>query len=565
MAERKDRSSKIYRSMPALLPCKLPSLKHYTCLYGQPCWPDPGAFSALASQVSQPLLHSVPPASACYRHPPLSENCSDVTTHYKDGVWRSNHPGAMQMANFETFISPSGSISACYLNQGSIPPIGVNATSVHDVQAAVKFANRNNLRLVIKNTGHDYLGRSAGKGGFMLWTHSLKEMTYSSSFIPDGAPSNGTEVFNAVTFGAGVQWFEAYAFAHQQGRFVVGGISFGGSIGAAGGWIMGAGHSALSPTLGLGVDNVLQFSVVLADGSLVVANAYQHSDLFWALRGGGGGTYGVVVSATYKTYADFPLTLYILSEVVTQFIRLHPTISDAGWGGYSSITPSNLRLAFAKPNATVADANSTFAPLTNLAFNATGGNVQTLPLSYPSFLDWFNAFFRGEAGQVGIQLYIANRLLPRKLAVENPAKAAKLMLSIPRDFSSVAGGAVSRVDPSSTGLNPSWRGALSEVYITETWPEGSSAATIAQHVESLKKDTDIIDQLTTDSGSYLNEASLFEKDFKKSFFGPHYSKLKSIKNKHDPASLFVVAEGVGSDEWDSDLECRVNGQKRPLP
>jgi FAD/FMN-containing dehydrogenase len=50
-----------------------------------------------------------------------------------------------------------------------------------------------------------------------------------------------------------------------------------------------------------GVDNVLQFTIVLANGSLVTANSYQHPDLFWALRGGGGGTYGVVTSASYKT------------------------------------------------------------------------------------------------------------------------------------------------------------------------------------------------------------------------------------------------------------------------
>lgn len=56
----------------------------------------------------------------------------------------------------------------------------------------------------------------------------------------------------AVTFGSGVQWHEAYTFVHQHGRSIVGGISLGGSVGSAGGWIMGGGHSALSPSLGLG-------------------------------------------------------------------------------------------------------------------------------------------------------------------------------------------------------------------------------------------------------------------------------------------------------------------------
>jgi len=58
---------------------------------------------------------------------------------------------------------------------------------------------------------------------------------------------------SAVTFGVGVQWHEAYDYVEEQGRFIVGGQ--GGSIGSAGGWVMGGGHSALSPSLGLGAIN----------------------------------------------------------------------------------------------------------------------------------------------------------------------------------------------------------------------------------------------------------------------------------------------------------------------
>ena len=72
-------------------------------------------------------------------------------------------------------------------------------------------------------------------------------------------------------------------------------------------------------------------------------------------------------------------------------------------------------------------------------------------------------------------------------------------------LSSVAGGAVSRVDPDSAGLNPSWRKALSEVYIVASWSEGSTADFISQQIDGLKQSTLVLDQLTTDSGSYLNE------------------------------------------------------------
>jgi FAD/FMN-containing dehydrogenase len=73
-------------------------------------------------------------------------------------------------------------------------------------------------------------------------------------------------------------------------------------VSVAGGWAQGGGHGALSSYYGLGADQVLEYKVVTADGSLVVANKISNPDLFWALRGGGPSTFGVVVEATIKVY-----------------------------------------------------------------------------------------------------------------------------------------------------------------------------------------------------------------------------------------------------------------------
>ena len=69
----------------------------------------------------------------------------------------------------------------------------------------------------------------------------------------------------------------------------------------------------------------------------------------------------------------------------------------------------------------------------------------------------------------------------------------------------MGGGAVSRVDPDSTGLHPSWRNALSEVVIETTWKADGSATEFSKQIDRLKQSTLILDQLTTDSVSYLNE------------------------------------------------------------
>jgi hypothetical protein len=131
------------------------------CTSDKECWPTHSDFHSLSLQVSQPLIYPVPPARPCYPPSHPSGNCSDVVSSWTNGIWRSNHSGAMQTTKWESFTDRNGTIEACYLNttlgfpcqQGSVSVIGVDARSPEDIQAAVKFASKHNLRLVIKNTG----------------------------------------------------------------------------------------------------------------------------------------------------------------------------------------------------------------------------------------------------------------------------------------------------------------------------------------------------------------------------------------------------------------------------
>ncbi|ESK88031.1 fad binding domain-containing protein [Moniliophthora roreri MCA 2997] len=480
--------------------------------------------------------------------------------------------GALQNTNFQSFIFPNGTISACYLNaslgapceQGSIPPIGIDARSVEDVQAGVRFAAEHNLRLVIKNTGHDYLGRSTGRNSFMIWTHHLKNITYDDAFVP--VNSTSSETYKALTLGAGVQWHEAYDAAEQNGRVVVGGISAGGSVGAAGGWALGGGHSALAPSYGLGVDNALQFTVVIASGEVLTANAYSNPELFWALRGGGGGTFGVVTSVTYRTHDLVPLAgVFLLSnftssavakEVASEFFRIQPGLADAGWGGYSGISNERLIAFMISPNVSYADANATFTPFAEfLQSKSNDSGVFTVP--FESFYAWYQEFFTSN-GQVGGNVELASRLFSRSLYEAEHDKMADVLLSIDGGvaLNHVAGGAVSRADPDSVGVNPAWRDAVAHVYATVGWPDGTSAAEIQSFRQQLRGYNDVLEALEPGAGTYLNEASLYESNFRHTFFGSHYDRLLAIKDQYDPSGLFVVPEGVGSERWDESLNCR---------
>ncbi|KAF8624469.1 hypothetical protein AX15_005859 [Amanita polypyramis BW_CC] len=443
-----------------LLPSLLPYLSQASgqlapacrCLSYQSCWPSTSEFSQLESQLSQPLIKPVPPASACYPPSNPSGNCTAVQDHLTDANWRSDLPGSTQILNFESYVFKNGTINACYYNtslgfpcdQGNIPVLGVEAKEVRDVQVAVRFAKTHNLKLIIKNTGHDFLGRSSGRGGFMLWTHRLKNISYDDHFVPKGGPSS--QSYKAITIGAGVQWHEAYAAVNASGRFMIGGLSGGGSVGAAGGWVLGGGHSAFSPKYGLGVDNTIQFTLVLASGEYVTANQYQNPDLFWALRGGGGGTFGVVISVTCQTYEIFPFsalrflanfsTPEIAQAVTTEFIKLHPALSDANWGGYSTWSNESISMTYFAPNISLGDANATVMPFINYVKSAVR-NPQEDVLFESGFVDSFYELyveeFSTQAGSGGL-LELTSRLMSRRLVDEDPTRVAKLTLHLGVSF-----------------------------------------------------------------------------------------------------------------------------------
>ena len=232
------------------------------------------------------------------------------------------------------------------------------------------------------------------------------------------------------TFGAGVQWVEAYDAARQHNRVIVGAVSR--SVGVAGGWLAGGGHSATSPNYGLGtpnssvwtnsyllncfvgVDNVLEITIVTADGDHVIANAYRNEDLFWALRGGGGGTWGVVTSVTYKTHPLTPLSSALLlanstdadstRNMFAEIIRLTPLLVEQGYGGYGRISPDQISLSLLSPNVTAEETQATFLPLFELAASQPGVSVQNSTVVYQDFWSWYETI----SEQVGIPIEMSS-------------------------------------------------------------------------------------------------------------------------------------------------------------
>lgn len=166
----------------------------------------------------------------------------------------------------DPFASPP---SRCIV--GTYVQYTVNVSKAEHVTAAIQFANKHNIRLVIRNTGHDYNGKSTGAGGLGLWMSHLKDIE-----IKDW--SDEFYVGKAIKMSAGVQGFEAYAAADAEGLQVVGGECP--TVGIAGGYSQGGGHSALTSRHGLAADQTLEWEVITATGEHLFANRQENTDLY---------------------------------------------------------------------------------------------------------------------------------------------------------------------------------------------------------------------------------------------------------------------------------------------
>ena len=178
----------------------------------------------------------------------------------------------------------------------------VAARNANDIAAAVNFARDNNLRLVVKGGGHSYQGTSNAPDSLLIWTRHMKDIEMHPAFVPQGCEQT-LKPQPAVTLGAGIIDIQAYeAVTTKGGRYVQGGGCL--TVGIAG-LVQGGGFGSLSKHYGSASGNLLEAEVVTADGQVRIANACTNPDLFWALKGGGGGSFGVVSKLTLRTH-DLP-------------------------------------------------------------------------------------------------------------------------------------------------------------------------------------------------------------------------------------------------------------------
>ncbi|KAI1466925.1 uncharacterized protein F4812DRAFT_465567 [Daldinia caldariorum] len=418
------------------------------------------------------------------------------------------------------------------------------------VQRVVLFAKAHNLRLVIKNTGHDGCGRSAAPDSLQIHTHRLKGIQYHHDFVARGANASSGP---AVTVGAGVMLWELYEKGSQDGYLIVGGECP--TVGAVGGFLQGGGvSSSRSHVRGLAVDNVLEFQIVLANGTLVAANDYQNQDLFWALRGGGGGTFGVVTQATLRAYPDDP--------VIVSTVSISAPRADNGFWGKGVISLFSMLQALNIDNITgqfVLTITPDFtykADLIIYFFNNTD-----LPIVEEKVMKYLTMYKAGEisyglSSKALSKTSLSYRRTP-DIYRENYGIIQSSLPLGPNDLllTSNLGGKVN-VEDGSTSMHPAWRSSAQLVnYIKSVGP------TVQQKFMGLEELSSVHMPIlySLEPGfrvSYFNLGDPGEVDFQNVYWGDNYKRLALLKRDVDRDGLFFVKNGVGSDLWDDEGLCK---------
>ncbi|KAL1595301.1 hypothetical protein SLS60_009991 [Paraconiothyrium brasiliense] len=453
---------------------------------------------------------------------------------------------------------------------GPLPDYRLQARSIEDVQKAVRFAKDHNVRLSVLTTGHDQLQRSDAGSGLLIDLSLFQGACVRSSYTPtaEGLPFVGldTEAESieivegqqaAVSFGPALAGLPLNYAVSKSGLFTVSGGAA--TVAVGGGWGQNGGYGPMTSQYGLGVDQWLEALIVTPDGELKVANTEINSDLFWAIRGGGGSTFGVIVQATWKAHVTVPITgfnwyinstlnaseldkgIYPTSEALRYLLGQAKALQEKGISATFYTFPTNIR-CFAihpGPQAGIANANQIWGPILSNVSSLPGITpFQTRAFEFSSYKE----FFEGTYGTLVPQPTTADHRHDRGVIPYDSRLLSAEQLGHPNITQALAetGGSigVQIMSPgnrfgngSAVSANPGWRKAAALVIANKT-PTTSAAG---------------LRQLAPDMGTYINEASVTEPNWSSSFWGSNYPRLSELKRKYDPDMLFWISPGINAD------------------
>lgn len=521
----------------------------------------------------------------CYPSSPYYNTpvCDVVENNYNNSIPRGSYYGQTYWLNWETCGTAGCSLlssdpeealfKTCSL--GRLASYYVDVRNVSHISEVLKFAQVHNIRISIKNTGHDYFGRSAVPNSLAIWTHNLKSLGFHQNFTAFNCPSASGQ--NIGEMGAGVVAGDAYRFFSSHGMDVTGGYEQ--SVGIAGGFGQGGGVGSYTTLYGLMVDNAVEFEVVTAEGEVRIINECNDSELFWAMRGGGGGTYAVLTKYRHQVYPSIPIHTYNFvanftgagsnnnteNRALREIMTMHAS-KQIEWSAqlvtgqvdyYLEGVSFGIVLPYGDDGSKLKSATASFAEFVSNRSDIVV--VENNYTSYPTYTDYLavTAVDAKKTEPAGIFSILAARLIPRDIfttpetvdslvdaVIDGMEKARSLL-----DFTAVQvelETPISNLDSKQmTSAHPAWRNSLWNLIHVGEWEEPLAPAVHENATTGFLRILDPLKELSPGGGAYLNEAHYGEPDWKETFFGSNYNRLLETKNRYDPSHIFDCWKCVG--------------------